>query len=81
MRDFIVILPVLMFMFLLFRSPAFRDDKTGDYYKREVSGKTEIKDARSGEVSGKTEIKDARSGKIYTEAPDRRESGGWERIA
>jgi len=40
MRDFIVILPVLMFMFLLFRSPAFRDDKTGDYYKREVSGKT-----------------------------------------
>ena len=67
MRDFIVILPVLMFMFLLFRSPAFRDDKTGDYYKREVSGKTEIKDARSG--------------KIYTEAPDRRESGGWERIA
>lgn len=66
MRDFIVILPVLTFMFLLFRSPAFRDDKTGDYYKREVSGKTEIKDARTG--------------KIFVEAPDRQESDGWERL-
>lgn len=66
MRDFIVILPVLTFMFLLFRSPAFRDDKTGDYYKREVSGKTEIKDARSG--------------KIYIEDATRQESDGWERL-
>jgi len=66
MRDFIVILPVLTFMFLLFRSPAFRDDRSGDYYKREVSGKTEIKDARSG--------------KIYIEDATRQESDGWERI-
>jgi len=67
MNNLIIILPVLMFMALLFRcSPAFRDDKTGDYYKREVSGKTEIKDARSG--------------KIYIEDATRQESDGWERL-
>lgn len=66
MNNFIVILPVLLFIALLFRSPAFRDDKTGDYYKREVSGKTEIKDARTG--------------KIFIEDATRQESDGWERL-
>ena len=67
MNNLIIILPVLMFMALLFRSPAFRDDRSGDYYKRTVSGKTEIKDARSG--------------KIYIEDATRQESDGWERLS